>query len=193
MSEVEGSKFKPGDIVFGRIMADREGTARQYATILPSETALVPPSWASSDSSLTDAASVPMSALTAWQALFEQGQLTSRPSESFTYSMDLLPRVKEDGELVGGQAKGKRVLVLGASGGVGNFAVQFAKLAGATVVGTAGPSNVEFVKSLGVDEVVNYRETSLKDWIGTDEVSCSIYFSVATEAMRRNGDEMGWR
>lgn len=109
---------------------------------------------------MTDAASVPMSAHTAWQALFEQGLLTG----SFTSSS--VPRVSDSGEILGSDlAKGKRVLVLGAAGGVGLMAVQFAKLAGATVYGTASSRNEEFLRELGVDGVVNYTKISVKDWI----------------------------
>ncbi|KAF2190126.1 NAD(P)-binding protein [Zopfia rhizophila CBS 207.26] len=152
VTEVTGSKFKPGDKIYGRIDAAREGTARQYATILPSETALVP-----KNLSMTDAASVPMSALTAWQAVFEQGELSASPY------------VDEAGEVVGNQAKGKRALILGAAGGVGLFAVQLAKIAGATVLGTASSRNEEFLKGLGIDEVINYTKTSVEEWIGGDE------------------------
>lgn len=106
-----------------------------------------------------------MSALTAWQAVFEKGQLVSPD-----YSMGSLPRISKEGEFLGDQAKGKRVLVLGAAGGVGVFACQFARLAGAYVVGTASTGNKEFLRGLGVDEVVDYREMSMGEWVGGDEV-----------------------
>ncbi|MFG1947678.1 NAD(P)-dependent alcohol dehydrogenase [Nonomuraea sp. NPDC048826] len=53
---------------------------------------------------------------------------------------------------------GHRVLVIGASGGVGTFAVQLAKAFGAHVTGVCGPRNVEMVRSIGADEVVNYAK-----------------------------------
>ncbi len=56
----------------------------------------------------------------------------------------------------GGVQAGHRVLVLGASGGVGSFAVQIAKALGATVTGTASPAKLAFVRGLGADEVVDY-------------------------------------
>jgi len=60
-------------------------------------------------------------------------------------------------------AAGQRVLILGAAGGVGHFAVQLARHLGAHVTGTCGPANVDFVRSLGADEVLDYtREDALK-------------------------------
>jgi NADPH:quinone reductase-like Zn-dependent oxidoreductase len=74
---------------------------------------------------LADAAALPAVALTAWQAVHQHAQVRS----------------------------GQRVLINGASGGVGRYAVQFAKLAGAYVIGTAGPGNLD---GLGADEVIDY-------------------------------------
>ncbi len=75
------------------------------------------------------AAAVPLASQTAWQGLFEEG----------------------------GLRQGQRVLIHGASGGVGTFAVQFAKVAGAYVAGTASERNLELIRSLGVDEPIDYR------------------------------------
>ncbi|RFA17112.1 NAD(P)-dependent alcohol dehydrogenase [Subtercola boreus] len=58
---------------------------------------------------------------------------------------------------------GDRVLVLGASGGVGHFAVQLAVAAGATVTGVCSSSKAEFVRSLGASDVIDYRETDPTD------------------------------
>ena len=74
------------------------------------------------------AAAVPQAALTAWQALFRAGELKA----------------------------GQRVLIHAAAGGVGHFAVQFAKQRGAYVIGTASGKNVDFVRELGADEVIDY-------------------------------------
>jgi len=79
------------------------------------------------------AASLPVGALTAWQLVEESG-------------------VKA----------GQRVLVQGAAGGVGLFAVQFAKLKGAHVIGSASSSNVDFVKKIGADESLDYSKGPLK-------------------------------
>lgn len=77
------------------------------------------------------AASVPLVSLTALQGLFDIAELSP----------------------------GQTVLIHAASGGVGSFAVQLAKLRGARVIGTASAANQEFVKSLGADVVIDYRST----------------------------------
>jgi NADPH:quinone reductase-like Zn-dependent oxidoreductase len=155
LTSVANSPFKPGDRVFGRVDAGREGTAREFAHILPSEAAIVPEGLG-----LLEACTVPMSALTAWQALLEHGLLSG--------SFERVPRLDDKtGEVVGRDvAAGKRVLVLGAAGAVGGFAVQFAKLAGAFVAGTASGSNAAFLRELGVDEVLDYTKISVGEWVG---------------------------
>ncbi|KAF2438940.1 NAD(P)-binding protein, partial [Karstenula rhodostoma CBS 690.94] len=86
-----------------------------------------------------------------------------------SYAAESVPRVTDAGEIQGMQlAKGKRVLVLGAAGGVGIMALQFARLAGACVAETASPRNDEFVRALGAD-VIDYTKTSLKEWAGSEE------------------------
>ncbi|MGH2931041.1 MAG: NADP-dependent oxidoreductase, partial [Solirubrobacteraceae bacterium] len=84
------------------------------------------------------AAVVPISALTAWQALTERARL--RPRE--------------------------RILIHGAAGGVGLFAVQIAHAAGALVVATASSANVEFVAGLGADTVIDYRRSPFESAAG---------------------------
>jgi NADPH:quinone reductase-like Zn-dependent oxidoreductase len=81
------------------------------------------------------AAAAGLSALAAWQALMEMAHLTA----------------------------GQSVLIHAAAGGVGAFAVQFARLRGARVVGTASRGNVEFVRSLGADEVIDYTTTPFEE------------------------------
>ncbi|MGY5014260.1 NADP-dependent oxidoreductase [Streptomyces sp. 900105755] len=77
---------------------------------------------------LSDAAALPLVGLTAWQALFEHAELTA----------------------------GQRVLVNGAGGAVGGFAVQLAKQAGAFVIATAGPRSSRRVTAAGADEVIDH-------------------------------------
>ncbi|HET8841940.1 MAG TPA: NADP-dependent oxidoreductase, partial [Ktedonobacteraceae bacterium] len=87
--------------------------------------------------SFEQAAGIPVGASTAWRTLFENGHLTV----------------------------GQRVLIQGAAGGVGQFAVQLARWKGATVIGTASPANVEFVRQLGADIVVDYTTTPVEQVI----------------------------
>lgn len=81
------------------------------------------------------AAAIPLAALTAWQALFDAG----------------------------GLAAGQKVLIHAAAGGVGHFGVQLAKWKGAFVAGTASARNKEFLKSLGVDQFIEYRSVRFED------------------------------
>lgn len=89
---------------------------------------------------MEEAASIPLVGLTAWQALIEKGQLK----------------------------KGQKVLIHAGSGGVGTFAIQLAKHVGATVATTTSARNIELVKHLGADIVVDYRKDDfaaiLKDY-----------------------------
>jgi NADPH:quinone reductase-like Zn-dependent oxidoreductase len=135
-----GSPFHPGAEIYCRTSPRRAGSLREYGIARTGELCLRP-----ENLDAIEAAGVPMSALTAWQALFGHA-----------------------GWSVGG-AVGARVLVTAAAGGVGCWMVQVAKLAGASVVGTSGPDNVDFLKKLGADEVVDYRNTSIKDWARMSE------------------------
>lgn len=81
------------------------------------------------------AAAVPLAGLTAWQGLFTHGNLEA----------------------------GQKVLIHGASGGVGTFAVQFAKWKGAYVIGTSSDSNIDFLYSLGADEVIDYHNEKFEE------------------------------
>ena len=60
-------------------------------------------------------------------------------------------------------ARGQTVLIHGAAGGVGSSAVQIAKAPGARVIGTASPNNHEFLRSLGVDQVIDYKSQKFED------------------------------
>jgi len=138
VSGPSSSPFKPGDRVYGRTNYFRTGNAREYTIGITSELARVP-----EHLNNAEAASVGLSALTAWQALFVQAGF---------------------GGYEDGGYEGKRVFVTAASGSVGSWVVQLAKAAGAEVIGTCGPDNIDFVKSLGASEVLNYRTTDFKAW-----------------------------
>ena len=82
-----------------------------------------------------EAATVPLAALTAWQGLLDHGLL----------------------------ADGQRVLIHGGAGGVGHFAIQFAKVKGATVFTTVSGRDLDFVRALGADRAIDYREERFED------------------------------
>ncbi|MDR3679877.1 MAG: NADP-dependent oxidoreductase [Flavipsychrobacter sp.] len=69
-----------------------------------------------------------------------------------------------NGIVITGKAQpGQRVLIHGAAGGVGSLAVQFAKAKGAYVIGTASANNADFLKSIGADEVIDYKNQKFED------------------------------
>jgi NADPH:quinone reductase-like Zn-dependent oxidoreductase len=133
--------FAVGDSVYA-LAGSRGGGYAEYAVVTPEEAARKPRSL-----DYVHAAAVPVAAITAWQALFD----------------------------VGGLSSGQKVLIHGAAGGVGGFAVQIAKAKGAYVIGTAGPDNLGYVQGLGADEVVNYRVTRFEEAVqGVDMVLDTI-------------------
>ena len=114
--------FRPGDEVFGGL-EDRE-TLAEYISIRQDAVVLTKPA----NLTFEQAASVPVAAVTALQALRDKGHVQP----------------------------GHKVLVNGASGGVGTFAVQIAKAFGAEVTGVCSTANVEMVASIGADRVIDY-------------------------------------
>jgi NADPH:quinone reductase-like Zn-dependent oxidoreductase len=102
---------------------------------------------------LADAAAVPAVALTAWQGLFEHAELRA----------------------------GQRILINGAGGGVGGYAVQFARQAGATVIATAGPRSVHAVRAAGADQIVDYTASPITDAVG-EPVDAVLNLVAADEA-----------
>jgi NADPH:quinone reductase-like Zn-dependent oxidoreductase len=119
-----------GDAVIGFLPMERDGGAAEYV-VAPAES-LVP---APTSIPLADAAALPSVALTAWQALFDDGDLRA----------------------------GQRLLVVGAGGVVGKYAVQLAKRAGVHVIATASPRSAEAVRAAGADEVVDHTMTDVLD------------------------------
>jgi NADPH:quinone reductase-like Zn-dependent oxidoreductase len=119
--------FEQGDRVFGMTRFPQSGGGyAEYVTVKASDMARMP-----DDLGFADAASVPMKALTAWQAVVERGNI----------------------------GENARVLIDGASGGVGHFAVQMARQLGAHVYGTCSPENADMVSALGCNTVIDYHET----------------------------------
>ncbi|HUR23277.1 MAG TPA: NAD(P)-dependent alcohol dehydrogenase [Acidimicrobiales bacterium] len=118
--------FVAGDEVFGTA----EGSFAEYVAAKPGRVAPKPASL-----SYEQAAAVPISGMTALQAVRDRAKVTA----------------------------GETVLIIGASGGVGTFAVQIAKAFGADVTGVAGPTKVDLVSEMGADHVVDY---SREDFAG---------------------------
>jgi NADPH:quinone reductase-like Zn-dependent oxidoreductase len=113
--------FRPGDEVYG--IAAGNGTFAEYVVARPDRLAATP-----ANLTAEQAATVPVSATTALQAVRDHGRVRA----------------------------GESVLVLGASGGVGSFAVQIAKAMGAEVTGVASTGKLDAVRALGADSVVDY-------------------------------------
>jgi NADPH:quinone reductase-like Zn-dependent oxidoreductase len=101
------------------------------------------------------AAAVPLSALTVWQAFFDHAHLAS----------------------------GQRVLIHGAAGGVGVFAVQIARWLGAYVIGTASAENRDFLFSLGANEVIDYRQVRFEQAVYDADV---VIDTIGGETRRRS-------
>nr|WP_206606376.1 NAD(P)-dependent alcohol dehydrogenase [Steroidobacter cummioxidans] len=116
------TRFKPGDEVFG----GRGGAFAEYVVVREDRAIALKPTNLTFD----QAAAIPLAAVTALQALRNQGHIQA----------------------------GQKVLINGASGGVGTFAVQIAKSLGAEVTGVCSTRNVDLVRSLGADHVVDYKE-----------------------------------
>ena len=122
------SGWQVGDRLAVRLSTHGGGGATAFAVTSPDVCAHVPDSV-----ELEQAAAVPLAGMTAWQGLFNSGQL---------------PR----------QAEGMRVLIIGASGGVGHLATQLAVETGAEVIGVCSTPNVETVRGLGASDVIDYRQ-----------------------------------
>ena len=128
-------QFKVGDEVYARPDDFRIGTFAEFVPVNEASLALKP-----KNITMEEAASLPLVALTAWQALVEKAQLK----------------------------KGQKVFIQAGSGGVGTFAIQLARHLGATVAATTGTANVAMVKDLGASVAVDYKtqdfEQILRDY-----------------------------
>jgi NADPH:quinone reductase-like Zn-dependent oxidoreductase len=147
----EGAEgFSADREVFGTNDWFRDGAAAEYCLTRPSEIALKP-------SSLThaEAAGVPISALTAWQGLYERAKLQS----------------------------GERVLVHGAAGAVGVYAVQLARLRGAHIFATASAGDLDFVAQLGANETIDYRATPFEQLARDVDV---VFDTVGGDTLQRS-------
>lgn len=113
--------------------------------------------------SFDEAATVPIGATTAWQGLFDYGKLEA----------------------------GQRVLIQGAAGGVGLFAVQFARWKGAHVIATTSGANVDFVRSLGAETVIDYTTTALTSVVHDVDLAFNAVggstLEESVQALKRSG------
>jgi NADPH:quinone reductase-like Zn-dependent oxidoreductase len=123
---VNVTELRPGEAVFGTCSA----AFAEYASARPDQLARMP-----ANLTFEQAAAVPVSAVTALQALRYRGHVRS----------------------------GQRVLIIGASGGVGTFAVQIAKTLGANVTGVCSTQKLELVRSIGADHVIDYTRADITD------------------------------
>ncbi|PAM93766.1 NADPH:quinone oxidoreductase [Flavobacterium sp. IR1] len=123
------TKFKVGDEVYARPSDHRIGTFAEFIAIDEKDTALKP-----KNLSMEEAASIPLVALTAWQALVEKGQIKT----------------------------GDKVFIQAGSGGVGTIAIQLAKYLGAKVATTASPKSFGVLKNLGADIVIDYKNSDFE-------------------------------
>lgn len=123
-------RFAVGDEVFARPADHRIGTFAERIAIAQEDVALKPAS-----SSMVEAASLPLVALTAWQALVERAHV----------------------------GEGSRVLIHGGSGGFGSIAVQLAHHLGAHVATTASSANADWLREIGADEVIDYRTQDFEE------------------------------
>ena len=129
------TKYKVGDTVYARVADFRIGTLAEFIAVDEKDVALKP-----KNISIEEAASIPLVALTAWQALVETAKLQ----------------------------KGQKVFIQAGSGGVGTIAIQLAKHLGATVATTASEKSFEMLKNLGADVLIDYKtqdfENILKEY-----------------------------
>ncbi len=121
-----------GDKVFAHIGFDR-GAQAEYVVVKAVELVAMPDGL-----DFVAAAAVPLAAMTAWQAMVDQGGLTA----------------------------GQRILIHGGAGGVGHLAVQLAKARGATVLATASAGDLAFVRGLGADDAIDYKAQPFEIVVG---------------------------
>ncbi|MCT9819861.1 NADP-dependent oxidoreductase [Microbacterium sp. W1N] len=156
------TSFAPGDVVYARPRDHRIGTFAERIAVDQADVAFAPTSVG-----VAEAASLPLVALTAWQALVERGKVTA----------------------------GQKVLIHGGAGGVGSIAIQLARHLGAHVATTVSGADVDFVRELGADIALDYRTqdfaAELSDYdlvldsVGAENLERSI------QVLRRGGTAIG--
>lgn len=162
------ARFKPGDAVFYAGDINRSGSNAEYSLVDERIVGHKP-----KNLTITEAAAMPLTGLTAWESLFD--------------------RIKIDPET----DKGKTVLILAGAGGVGSIAIQLAKkVAGLTAIATASRSeSTKWCKDLGADYVVNHHDLKAElEKIGHSEVNYILdfvdlegYWELASEIIKPQG------
>lgn len=135
------NRLKVGDAVYSRPDIRKNGSYAEYMTAVADEVAVKPSSF-----TWQEAAGVPLTALTAWQSLYELANLQA----------------------------GEHVLIHAGSGAVGQFAIQLAKLRGAYVYTTTSSKNASLVQSLGADQAINYQQEDFSELKDIDVVFDTI-------------------
>lgn len=125
--------FKVGDKVFANLNIRNPGSYAEFTSVKSKDLCLAP-----SNLTLKEAGVLPLASLTAFQGLYELGELK----------------------------EGQRVLINGAGGGVGSIAVQLAKHKGAYVIGVGSEKSIDVIKRVNPDQIINYKVESLYDAIG---------------------------
>jgi len=136
--------YRPGDEIIGSLQWNKQSAFAEYVATKENYITHKP-----GNLSLEESAGIPLASLTAWQALFDHGQLKA----------------------------GQKAVIHAGAGGVGLFALQFAKWRGAYVIATASERNIDFLKSVGADEVVDYTKYKLTDKVKDADM---ILDSIAT-------------
>jgi NADPH:quinone reductase-like Zn-dependent oxidoreductase len=155
----QASGFKVGDRVFFRVDPEQTGHLRQYSLARLSQMAHVP-----SNMGWIEAGSTALSSLTAWQGVFQHGILDSRA-------------ILGDAEARKTNQK-LSILITGASGVVGGWAVHLAALAGAgRIVALCDSLNTPYVKELGATEAIDYKKESVAEWVAKDQATREVDFA----------------
>jgi len=144
--------FKPGDEVYGSTNPQFSGGQAEYAVPIVGMIAPKPKTL-----NFIEAASVPVVAVTAWQMLFEYGEVVA----------------------------GQTVLIHGGAGSVGAYAVQLARHAGLHIVATAGARDLDYVRGLGAEKVLDYRKDRFEELLsGVDVVLDTIGGATQEKSLR---------
>jgi NADPH:quinone reductase-like Zn-dependent oxidoreductase len=153
-SPYEAHPIKPGDEVYGMVMVPHfSGSYAEYLTVPSISIARKPAALSHSD-----AAGVPLAALTAWGMVVE----------------------------IAKAHEGQRMLIHAGAGGVGHFAIQFARYFGAQVTATSSAHNLRWMQELGANEVIDYTSTRFEDRVGDLDVVIDLIGNVHNDTGTRS-------